>query len=112
MSGTVLWAIFLLPLSSFLFISLVLRPFFKNQPKLSGYVIIGSLAAALGLSIWVLTSLGEGPITSAIDWASVGGLKINLEFSADELTACFDLDVHLRNVDRIFERVLGKEAGR
>jgi NADH-quinone oxidoreductase subunit L len=80
-------AIFLLPLFSFLFISLVLRPFFKTTPKLSGYVIIGCLAIALGLSIWVLTSLGDEPITGSIHWASVGGLKINLEFSADELTA-------------------------
>ena len=27
----------------------------------------------------------------------------------DELAACFDLEQHLRNVDRIFERVLGSE---
>lgn len=87
MSGNILWAIFLLPLFSFLFISLVLRPFFKNTPKLSGYLIIGCLATALGLSIWVLTSVGDGPIRSAIDWASVGSFNISLEFSADELTA-------------------------
>ncbi len=31
---------------------------------------------------------------------------------ADELTACFDLDHQLRNVDRIFERVLGARSGR
>ena len=30
--------------------------------------------------------------------------------SADELTACFDLEEQLRHVDAIFERVLGKEG--
>ena len=35
--------------------------------------------------------------------------EIRKVLSADELAAAFDLDVHLRNVDRIFERVLGRE---
>jgi NADH-quinone oxidoreductase subunit L len=85
-SGTVLWAIFLLPLFSLVFISLVLRPFFNNRPKLSGYVIIACLATALGLSIWVLAGSGHSDIESTIEWAVVGDFTINLGFLADDLT--------------------------
>jgi adenylosuccinate lyase len=38
--------------------------------------------------------------------------EVTKVLTADELAACFDLDVHLRNVDAIFERVLGKGAAR
>ena len=84
---SVLWAIFLLPLFSLIFISLILRPFFNNHPKLSGYTIIASLAAALGLSIWVLTSSDQFPIESTVEWAVVGNFNISLGFAADNLTA-------------------------
>ena len=84
---SVLWAIFLLPLFSLLFISLILRPFFNNYPKLSGYTIIACLTAALGLSIWVLTSSAQFPIQSTVEWAVVGNFKISLGFVADNLTA-------------------------
>ena len=84
---SVLWAIFLLPLFSLLFISLILRPFFNNYPKLSGYTIIACLAAALGLSIWVLKSSAQFPIESTVEWAVVGNFKISLGFVADNLTA-------------------------
>ncbi len=85
-SGTVLWAIFLLPLFSFIFISLVLRPFCNDRPKLSGYLIIACLTAALGLSIWVLADSGHSEIESTIKWAVVGDFTINLGFLADDLT--------------------------
>lgn len=84
---SVLWAIFLLPLFSLIFISLVLRPFFNNHPRLSGYTIIACLATALGLSIWVMTSSEEFPIESTIEWAVIGNFTINLGFVADKLTA-------------------------
>ena len=84
---SVLWAIFLLPLFSLLFISLILRPFFNNHPRLSGYTIIACLAAALGLSIWVLKSSAQFPIQSTVEWAVVGNFKISLGFVADNLTA-------------------------
>ncbi len=85
-SGSVLWAIFLLPLFSLVFISLVLRPFYNDRPKLSGYVIIACLTAALGLSIWVLAGSGHTDIESTVKWAVVGDFTINLGFLADDLT--------------------------
>ncbi len=87
MSSSVLWAIFLLPLCSLVFIGLILRPFFNKYPKISGYTIIACLAAALGLSIWVLTSSDKFPIESTIEWAVVGNFEISLGFAADNLTA-------------------------
>jgi NADH-quinone oxidoreductase subunit L len=85
--GYVLWIIFLLPVFSLAFIGLVLRPFFKDSPKLSGYTIIACLAAALGLSIWVLSSLHEGTIEGSMEWAVVGTFVVDLGFVADELAA-------------------------
>jgi NADH-quinone oxidoreductase subunit L len=89
LSGNVLFAIFLLPVFSMVFTGLVLRPFFKNSPKLAGYTIIGCLAAALGLSIWVLAGhdFSAGPIIGNAEWAVIGNFSISLGFYADELTA-------------------------
>ncbi|MEE8471389.1 MAG: NADH-quinone oxidoreductase subunit L, partial [Dehalococcoidia bacterium] len=84
---SVLWAIFLLPLFSFLLISLILRPFFNSKPKISGYTIIVALAAAFGLSIWVLTSADQFPIETTTEWAVVGDFTISLGLLADKLTA-------------------------
>ncbi|MBM3156321.1 MAG: NADH-quinone oxidoreductase subunit L, partial [Chloroflexi bacterium] len=87
MPESVLWAIFLLPIFSLIFISLILRPFFNKYPRLSGYTIIACLAAALGLSIWVFNSHDQFPIESTVEWAVVGNFEISLGFVADNLTA-------------------------
>jgi NADH-quinone oxidoreductase subunit L len=55
-SEAAVWFIFLLPLVSFLIIGLVIRPFFNRYAHLSGLVLVASLSAALGLSIWSLRS--------------------------------------------------------
>jgi len=86
-SGNILLAIFLLPAFAFVFISLILRPFFKEYPKFSGYLIIACLAAALGLSIYVLMNVGEHPIKGSVSWAVIGNFEITLGFIADHLTA-------------------------
>jgi NADH-quinone oxidoreductase subunit L len=87
MSPSVLWAIFLLPAFSFLFISLILRPFFNNRPKLSGYTIISCLAVALGLSIWVLTKSDLFPIEATAPWVRIGKFTFDVAFRVDNLTA-------------------------
>ncbi len=83
----ILWVIFLLPLFSLIFIGLFLRPFFNNSPKLSGYTIIGCLAIAFGLSVWVFTSSDQFPIESSVEWVVVGDFVFDLAFWADRLTA-------------------------
>ena len=51
------WLIFLLPLFSFLVIAFVIRPFFNDTPKLSGYLTILCIGASLLLSGWALDTV-------------------------------------------------------
>jgi len=48
MPNAAIIAIFLLPLCSFLFISLVIRPFFKERPMFAAYTTIGAIAGYYG----------------------------------------------------------------
>jgi len=86
------WLIFLLPLSSFIIISLFIRPFLNDKSKLSGYIIITSLLASFALSIWALIEVlaapgHELPIPD-ISWVIIeGGITIHLGLIMDSLTA-------------------------
>ena len=84
-----IWAIFFLPLGSFVVISLIIRPFLNRYSPLSGLTLIASLAVALGLSVWVLRSvvLGHDLQFEAHEWLEVGGAAIELGLLADQLTA-------------------------
>ena len=80
MPSELVWLIFLLPLFSFVIISLFLRPFFNHKPKLGGYITIASLLGSLGLSVWALTEVMAAPGHSLpipdINWVVIeGGLK-------------------------------------
>ena len=50
------WAIFFLPLASFVLIGMVIRPFFNNRNALAGYLAIGAIGGAFALSLWALKS--------------------------------------------------------
>ena len=84
-----LWAIFFLPLGSFVVISLVIRPFLNRYSLLSGLTLIASLGVALGLSVWVLRSviLGHDLQFEAHEWLVVGNATIELGLLVDQLTA-------------------------
>ena len=56
MSESAAWAIFFLPLASFLLIGMVIRPFFNNRSALAGYLTIGAIGGAFALSLWALKS--------------------------------------------------------
>jgi NADH-quinone oxidoreductase subunit L len=86
---SVIWAIFLLPLLSFIVISLVLRPFFSRKPELSGYITIATIAISLALSIWVLSDVIRfGTLSlSSIEWVPIGSLEISIGLFVDKLTA-------------------------
>jgi NADH-quinone oxidoreductase subunit L len=89
MPGGAVWAIFLLPLFSFVVISLILRPFYNHKPQLSGYVTIAAITISLALSLWVLSDVikyGQLPV-APIEWVSIGSLKISLGLLVDKLTA-------------------------
>ena len=84
------WAIFFLPLATFLFIALIIRPFFNDFPQQSGLVAIVAIAASLALSAWALKSvIAEGGALEfpSHEWITVGALEIRLGLILDPLTA-------------------------
>ena len=80
MSDVVAWGIFLAPLTAFLVIGLVIRPFLKEFPKLSGYIIIVALGGSLVLSLIAFRSVvTDGTYLSAeYTWLSIGDLVLNV----------------------------------
>ena len=87
-----IWLIFLLPLFSFIVVSLFFRPFLNHKPKLGGYITIASILGSLILSIWVLMSVMATPghelLVPDISWVIIeGGVTINLGLIVDSLTA-------------------------
>ena len=88
-SEAAIWAIFLLPLGSFVVVGLVIRPFLNRYPLLSGLTLVASLGVALGLSIWTLRSvvLGHDLQFESHEWLEVGGAAIELGLLVDQLTA-------------------------
>jgi NADH-quinone oxidoreductase subunit L len=88
-SELAIWLIFLLPLGSFAFAALVVRPFFNRYSLVSGLVTIAALGTALGLSIWTLRSviLGHELEFEPIEWLEIGGASIDFGLLVDPLTA-------------------------
>jgi NADH-quinone oxidoreductase subunit L len=86
------WLIFLLPLFSFAVISLLVRPFLNDKPRVSAYITIATISGSLILSLWALTSLlgtpgHELPIPD-ISWMVIeGAVSIHLGIIMDSLTA-------------------------
>ena len=66
-SEPAIWTIFFLPLSCFLIIALVIRPFFNRYSYISGFLLISFLTAALVLSIWALRSAIMGYPTDVLE---------------------------------------------
>jgi len=85
------WLIFLLPLCSFIIISFILRPFFNQRPKLSGYVTIGAIGIACVFSFWVLAEVLAAPGHKLnipdIQWVVVGDLNVHVGLIIDSLSA-------------------------
>jgi NADH-quinone oxidoreductase subunit L len=87
-SEGVVWAIFLLPLASFVIISLIIRPFLDRYSILSGLLLILSLSIAFALSIWVLRSANHGAVLKFDPhrWLDLGSASIDLGLLMDPLT--------------------------
>ena len=83
------WAIFLLPLGSFVLIALVIRPFLNRWPILASFSTIGALAAATVLAVLTLRSvvLGHTQVHNTWEWLSFGGATIEMGLLVDPLTA-------------------------
>ena len=91
MPSQVIWLIFLLPVFSFLIISLFVRPFVKRESKIAGYITITAIFVSLVFSIWTLAAvMGEDShelVVPDISWLAVGNLNIHLGLMVDSLTA-------------------------
>jgi len=83
------WAIFLLPLGSFVLIALVIRPFLNRWPLLAAVSTIGALTAATVLAVVTLRSviLGHTAVFNTWEWLSFGGATIEMGLLVDPLTA-------------------------
>ena len=84
------WAIFFLPLASFVLIGMVIRPFFNNRNALAGYLTIGAIGGAFALSLWALKSTTghHNEIGYAShEWLTVGQLEIRIGILMNSLTA-------------------------
>ena len=84
------WAIFFIPLASFVVIGFIIRPFFNNYRYLSSVVLISGLVVCLVLAGWTLSSVidkhGDLGFTP-YHWLSVGGIEISMGLVVDSLTA-------------------------
>ena len=86
------WLIFLLPLFSFVVISFLVRPFVKEDSKVTGYILITALSGSVALSIWALVSVMAAPHHELpipdISWVVIeDGVTIHLGLIMDSLTA-------------------------
>ena len=82
------WAIFFLPLISFLLISLVIRPFLNRYALASGGVLIAALTVSFALSVWTLRQHNHGADLSfpAHTWLDLGDAAIQMGLLLDPLT--------------------------
>ena len=78
-----------MPLGSFAFAALVVRPFFNRLSLISGLATIAALGTALGFSIWTLRSviLGHDLEFEPVAWLIVGEATIDFGLLIDPLTA-------------------------
>ena len=84
------WTIFFLPLAAFLFIVLIVRPFFNDFPQQSGLITIVAIAGSLALSAWALDSVisQRGTLDfTPHEWLTVAGFEIRFGLMIDRLTA-------------------------
>ena len=91
MGNNFVWLIFLIPFLSFLVVSLILKPMFKDKPKTAGYITIAAVATSFILSVVVLFKLLAAPnhvlAVPEINWIFIpNGVNIHLGLMIDSLT--------------------------
>ena len=83
------WAIFLLPVASFLLIGLVIRPMGASFAKTAGYLTIAALGVGFILSLWLLRSSAHHHMVYEFAphlWLDLGGASIEMGLLLDPLT--------------------------
>ena len=84
----IIWAVFLLPLASFIIISLIIRPFLNRYSILSGLLLILCLTVSFGLSLWILRSANQGAVLEFAphQWLDLGPASIDIGLLMDPVT--------------------------
>ena len=82
------WAIFLLPVASFLLIGLVVRPLGAGFARLAAYLTIIALGVGFALSIWLLRSSAHDTVYAFAPhlWLDLGAASIEIGLLLDPLT--------------------------
>ncbi|MDE2787947.1 MAG: NADH-quinone oxidoreductase subunit L [Chloroflexota bacterium] len=88
LTESLVWAIFLLPVASFLLIGLVIRPLGPAFAKSAGYVTIAALGIGFILSVWLLRSHAHGEVYDFAPylWLDLGSAAIEVGLLLDPLT--------------------------
>ncbi len=88
LTESLVWAIFLLPVASFLLIGLVIRPLGPAFAKSAGYVTIAALGIGFILSVWLLRSHAHGEVYDFAPhlWLGLGPAAIEIGLLLDPLT--------------------------
>ena len=88
LTESIVWAIFLLPVASFLLIGLVIRPAGPRVAKLAGYLTIIALGLGFALSIWLLRSSAHDVVYAFPPhlWLDLGPASIEVGLLLDPLT--------------------------
>ena len=85
------WLIFLFPLGAFLVNSLIIRPFFNQYSKLSGWITVVSLTASFVLSVYAVGSVaandGRSIGWASHEWVEVANFKMTVGIMMNSLTA-------------------------
>ena len=88
LTEALVWAIFLLPVGSFLLIGLVLRPLLGGGSKVAGYLTILALGIGFALSLQLLWSSAQGVAYDFAPrlWLDLGAASIEIGLLLDPLT--------------------------
>ncbi|MBI2851055.1 MAG: NADH-quinone oxidoreductase subunit L [Chloroflexi bacterium] len=91
MSSQLIWLIFLLPVISFLIISLLIKPFVNRESRIAGYLTILAIGTSLALSLLTLSAVMSAPNHKIevpdISWLTIGNLNVHVGLLVDSLTA-------------------------
>ncbi|HLB28155.1 MAG TPA: NADH-quinone oxidoreductase subunit L, partial [Dehalococcoidales bacterium] len=91
MSEQLIWLIFLLPVFSFLIISLFIRPLVNKESRDAGYLTIAAIGGSFVLSLMtlsaVLSAKNHELTVPNINWLTIGDLNVRVGLMVDSLTA-------------------------
>jgi len=91
MPSQLVWWILLLPVASFLIISVLVKPLAGKTSKIAGYITITAIGGSLALSLFTFSAVMADHnhllAIPDINWLTLGDLNIHLGLIVDSLTA-------------------------